>query len=74
MSVAQARSRVAVAVKKQKSSGDTEASSAVDDARRELAVEKITQYVERVVASAPELTPEQRSRLAALLRAERVSP
>lgn len=37
------------------------------DARRDLASEKIAQYIERVVADAPPLTDAQRSRLAALL-------
>lgn len=37
------------------------------DARRDLAVAKIAQYVERVVAEAPPLTDEQRERLAGLL-------
>lgn len=37
------------------------------DAKRDLASEKIAQYIERVVADAPPLTDAQRSRLAALL-------
>ncbi len=68
MSVAQARSRVAVEVKKQKRDGGSGASESVRSARRNLAEEKIKAYVERTVASAPELTPEQRDRLALLLR------
>ncbi len=39
-----------------------------DAARADLAVERITSYVERVVASAPELSAEQRDRLALLLQ------
>ncbi len=39
-----------------------------EDARRELATERIGQYVQRVLASAPPLTTEQRERLALLLR------
>lgn len=37
-------------------------------ARRDLAEAKIAQYVERVLAQAPPLTGEQRTRLAELLR------
>lgn len=37
------------------------------EVRRDLAAAKIAQYVERVVSEAPELTDEQRSRLAGLL-------
>lgn len=40
---------------------------AVLEAKRELAAENIASYVERVVAGAPPLTPEQRDRIAALL-------
>lgn len=35
---------------------------------RDLAAERIAEYVERVVAEAPPLTPEQRDRIATLLR------
>ena len=38
------------------------------EARRELTAERIAAYVQRVLADAPELTPEQRDRLALLLR------
>ncbi|WP_131812477.1 hypothetical protein [Mycolicibacterium fortuitum] len=37
-------------------------------ARRDLAEAKIAQYVERVLATAPPLSDEQRTRLAELLR------
>jgi hypothetical protein len=37
------------------------------EARRDLAAVKITSYVEKVVATAPPLTPEQRDRVAAAL-------
>lgn len=40
----------------------------ISAARRDLAAAKIQQYVERVVAEAPPLTPEQADRLAAILR------
>lgn len=42
--------------------------AAVTAARQQLAVAKITEYIERVVAEAPPLTPEMRDRLALLLR------
>ena len=38
-----------------------------EDARRDLAAERITEYVQRVLAAAPPLTNEQRERLALLL-------
>lgn len=60
--VLQARSRKAVAVRR----GDVAAAEA---ATRDLAAEKIAQYITRVVADAPPLTDSQRSRLAALLSA-----
>jgi hypothetical protein len=63
-----ARSRGAVEVKKHKRDGGPESSAAVRDAQRLLAEEKIKAYVERTVAAAPPLTPEQRDRLALLLR------
>ncbi|MGH3639185.1 MAG: hypothetical protein ACRDUX_09165 [Mycobacterium sp.] len=43
------------------------------EARRDLAEEKIAQYVQRVLASAPPLTDEQRTRLAELLRPVRAA-
>ncbi len=44
----------------------------IQDARRELAVAKIEDYVQRVVNDAPPLTAEQRLRLGALLLANTV--
>lgn len=41
---------------------------AVIDAGRDLAAANLATYIARVVASAPPLTPEQRDRLARLLR------
>jgi hypothetical protein len=38
------------------------------DARRALAALRLEEHVARVVASAPPLTPEQRDRIAAILR------
>ena len=40
----------------------------VDETSRNLATERIADYVTNVVASAPPLTPEQRDRITALLR------
>jgi hypothetical protein len=37
-------------------------------ARRNLAAAKLDAYIQRVIAEAPPLTPEQRDRLAVLLR------
>jgi hypothetical protein len=45
-----------------------------DQARRELAAERIGVYIQRVLADAPPLNPEQRDRLAVLLAADRQSP
>lgn len=68
MSVALARSRVAVEGKKQKRDGGSTPSPSLENAQRVLAEEKIKAFVERTVAAAPPLTPEQRDRLALLLR------
>jgi hypothetical protein len=38
------------------------------DVRRDYATEKLAEYVGKVVAEAPPLTPAQRDRIAALLR------
>lgn len=46
-------------------SGDQHAET---EARRDLAEAKIADYVERVLANAPPLTSEQKTRLARLLR------
>lgn len=68
MSVFQSRSRLGNAVKQAKADGVSPASSpAVTDARRELAEAKLRAHIEQVVAAAPPLTAEQRSRLASLL-------
>lgn len=40
----------------------------VKAAERDLRVERLAEYIERVVDAAPPLTPEQRDRLALLLR------
>jgi hypothetical protein len=40
----------------------------VTELRRTLKAERLAEYIERTVASAPELTQEQRDRLALLLR------
>ena len=42
--------------------------SCVVGAERDLAAEKLADYVAKVVAEAPPLTPAQRDRIAALLR------
>lgn len=39
-----------------------------EEAKRDHAAAKLAQYIERVVDEAPPLTPEQRDRLAVLLR------
>lgn len=59
ITVLQARSRKAVAVRR----GDEDAAREAD---RDLAAAKLEQYIARVVASAPPLAPSQRSRLIAL--------
>ena len=63
--VFKARSAVAVAVRRGKPS---------DDARRDLAAAKLAQYVERVVAGAPPLTPDQITKIAGLLHAGDETP
>jgi hypothetical protein len=73
MSVYKARSRVANEVKKCKASGSDPQSPQVQDARRDLAEAKLQAYIERTVASAPKLSPEQRDRLAILLQSPRTS-
>ena len=59
--VLQARAQVAVAYR----NNDP---ARIADSRRNLAAEKLAQYIERVVAEAPPLTSEQKDRLAAILR------
>lgn len=66
MSVNRAKARVAVETKKDKRRGATAPSEALQEARQALAEENIKAYVEKVVAGAPELGPDARSRLAAL--------
>ncbi|MCI1787431.1 MAG: hypothetical protein LKI58_05100 [Actinomyces sp.] len=61
-SILKARSRLGVAARL----GDKEAAQ---EARRDLAAAKIEDYVSRVVAEAPPLTPAQRDRIAALVKA-----
>lgn len=68
MSLSQQRSRVGNAAKTHKAKPSDQTRSQLDDARRALAEEKIKAFVERTVASAPPLTPDQRDRLAVLLR------
>lgn len=58
---AQARGYLMTAVRM----GDAEGEAT---ARRELAEAKLQNYIERIVASAPPLTPEQIKRLSGLLR------
>ena len=52
----------------QKRPDDAEARAHVEELRRAYAERKLTAYIARVVDAAPPLTPEQRDRLAALLR------
>jgi hypothetical protein len=69
MSVLQARSQLGNAVKKSRSEGRTpERDSSVEDARRDLAAEKIAEFVTKTMATAPPLSADQRDRLAAILR------
>lgn len=58
-----ARNRLAVVAKRQ-----PDDQAAIAAARRDLAAAKLEDYIERVVASAPPLTADQRDRLALLLR------
>lgn len=59
-SVAQAKSRLGVAVRYNNHRAETEA-------RRDLAAAKLEAYIAKTVAAAPPLTPEQRDKLAAIL-------
>ncbi len=52
------------ALQRHRSPGDPE----VEAARRELREARATEYIKRLVDDAPPLTPEQRDRLALLLR------
>ncbi len=67
MSVAKARSRVAVEVKKHKREGSSSPSKSVEDAPQALAEAKLAAYIQRVVDEAPLLSADARQRLAALL-------
>lgn len=60
--IAKSRSALGVAVRL----GDQHAARC---ARQDLAAAKIEDFVQRTVAAAPPLTPEQRDRIASLLRA-----
>ena len=69
MSVTVTRSKLANSVKRCRAAGgDPATDEDVATARRDHAAEKLHAYVERIVADAPPLTDEQRSRLAGLLR------
>jgi hypothetical protein len=57
------RGRVA-ALTRSRAAGDPE----LEAARRDLAADVIAEHVTKVVAKAPPLTPEQRDRIAAILR------
>lgn len=58
-----ARNRLAITARHHSDNPDR-----ITEARRELAAAKIHDYVEKVLAQAPPLTDEQRTRLADLLR------
>lgn|GEM_PF-3447949 len=66
--VGKAKARLAVEIKKNKRVGGEVGAPAVVNARRDLAEQKLRQYIERTVAAAPPLSAEQLDRLAALLR------
>lgn len=69
MSVFSSRSKLANEVQRSRRLGvDPATQPEVLHARRDLAAENIAAYVERVVSTAPPLTADQRSRIAALLR------
>ena len=65
--VARANARVAVESKRQRKLGTGEPSPALLEARRVLAEEKLKQYIQQVVASAPPLDEDTKARLALLL-------
>lgn len=64
--VATAKSQLAHREKAHKNHPSQQAAHEVVEARRVLAEEKIRQFIERTVASAPPLNQTQRDRLAAL--------
>ncbi len=68
MSLSQKRSRVANAAKNHKSRPSEQTRAQLDQARRELAEQKIADFVQQAVSAAPELTIDQKVRLTALLR------
>jgi hypothetical protein len=61
--IARARGRIGGLVR-DRDSNDPE----LIDAYRDLASAKLEQYIQRVISEAPPLTPEQRDRIASLLR------
>ena len=70
MSVARSRSALGNAVKRARAEGRSpESDPVVLERRRDLAEDKIQEYVLKVVAEAPPLTAEQKSRLRDLLQA-----
>ncbi len=68
MSGTRARSRVALEAKAAKNNPEPSSHARLSDARRDLAEAKLAAYIQRVVDRAPPLSPEQRDRLAVLLR------
>ncbi len=69
MSVTRARSRVALEAKAAKNNPEPSSHARLSDARRDLAEAKLAACIQRVVDDAPvPLSPEQRDRLAVLLR------
>jgi hypothetical protein len=70
MALAHSRSALGNAVKRAKAEGRSPGSDPVVlERRRDLAEDRIREYVLRIVADAPELSPEQKSRLRALFQA-----
>ena len=68
MSVSKARSRLAHEAKRAKRHPSDETAERIEAARRDLAAEKLEEYIKRVVALSPPLTPEQKARLSILIR------
>lgn len=73
MSVAKARSRLAVESKNHKREGTTASAEAVQEARRVLAEEKIREFVERAIAAAPPLSESARLRLKTIINQQGVT-
>ncbi len=71
MSIDQARAGLSSQVKKHNEHGGVLAAEAVQNARRDLAAEKLAEHVRRTVAAAPPLSDAQKQRLLALLWSER---